>query len=217
MATKRKTSVVWNVFDKCANNSKFAVCSICKNEYAASGNTSNLLDHIKRKHPEELELEDPNSETCSNKVPRKKQMVLSQNTFKYTPNSSMKKLLDKKIGMMIAIDLQPFSFVEDRGFLQLMKTLNPCYDVPCKKTFSEKIVPEIFSEAFQKLKIILRDIQWISLTTDIWSSMNSEAYCTVTAHFLHKSKLCSAVLQTSELPETKTAENIKTYIEVSIL
>lgn len=56
MATKKKTSVVWNVFDKCANNSKFAVCSICKNKYAASGNTSNLLDHIKRKHPEELEL-----------------------------------------------------------------------------------------------------------------------------------------------------------------
>jgi hypothetical protein len=43
---------------------------------------------------------------------------------------------------MIATDLQPFSFVEDKAFTKLMYTVDPAYKVPSKKTFTEKIIPD---------------------------------------------------------------------------
>ncbi|XP_017856798.1 PREDICTED: uncharacterized protein LOC108609589 [Drosophila arizonae] len=47
---RKKTSEVWTHFDKCQNKI-FAKCRLCGKEYKTSGNTSNLLEHLKRAHP----------------------------------------------------------------------------------------------------------------------------------------------------------------------
>ncbi|XP_046868369.1 uncharacterized protein LOC124460832 [Drosophila willistoni] len=46
---KRNASEVWTHFEKCKNNST-AKCKVCGKEYKRSGNTSNLMDHLKRSH-----------------------------------------------------------------------------------------------------------------------------------------------------------------------
>ena len=46
---------------------------------------------------------------------------------------------------MIAVDLQPFSIVEDTGFVRLMKHTYLRYIVPSRKYFSEKIIPEMYA------------------------------------------------------------------------
>lgn len=43
-------SRVWDYYKK--TNEKFARCSLCKREFKLSGNTTNLIDHMKRKHNE---------------------------------------------------------------------------------------------------------------------------------------------------------------------
>ncbi|KAJ8870725.1 hypothetical protein PR048_029750 [Dryococelus australis] len=57
-----------------------------------------------------------------------KVMLLSEN-----PRSQ---IIINKIGRMIALDYQPFSVVDDRGFKELMETLEPRYQIPIMKYFS---------------------------------------------------------------------------------
>ena len=68
------------------------------------------------------------------------------------------------------IDSQPFSIVEDTGFLRLLSNIYPLYAVPSRKYFAEKVIPEMFSTIKAQL---MKDIHPdgdsfpISFTTDI--------------------------------------------------
>lgn len=48
------------------------------------------------------------------------------------------------IAKMMAIDYQPYSLVEDRGFVNLLSVLEPRYHVPSRTTFSRFILPKIY-------------------------------------------------------------------------
>jgi hypothetical protein len=45
---------------------------------------------------------------------------------------------------MIALDIQPFSLVEDEGFVRLIKLLQPKYTIPSRPHFSQKLLPEMY-------------------------------------------------------------------------
>lgn len=47
---KKNCSIVWKHFKKDPNSPDLAICTICKNTYKRSNGTTNLLDHLKRKH-----------------------------------------------------------------------------------------------------------------------------------------------------------------------
>lgn len=48
-------SKIWIFFKKDISGKAMAKCQLCKNEYKTSGNTSNFMDHSKRKHKAEFE------------------------------------------------------------------------------------------------------------------------------------------------------------------
>lgn len=88
---------------------------------------------------------------------------------------------------MIAIDSQPFSIVEDIGFIPLLACVCPRYVVPSRKYFSEKIIPEMYTKLRQKL---FEDLHYddnfsISFTTDIWSPDGGELFISWTAHYIN--------------------------------
>lgn len=45
---------------------------------------------------------------------------------------------------MIALDMNPFSIVEDCGFKRQIKELEPRYAVPSRIYFSRVVVPDIY-------------------------------------------------------------------------
>lgn len=47
---KKNASIVWKYFQKNANNPGSALCTLCKTSYKRANSTSNLLDHLNRKH-----------------------------------------------------------------------------------------------------------------------------------------------------------------------
>lgn len=47
---KKNSSIVWKYFKKDVNQPNIAICTLCKNSYKKSNSTSNLLDHLNRKH-----------------------------------------------------------------------------------------------------------------------------------------------------------------------
>ena len=73
---------------------------------------------------------------------------------------------------MIAIDLQPFSIVEDVGFCRLIADLEPRYSLPSRRYLSEVVIPEIYAKVKHKITELLQSAKYISLTTDIWTSTN---------------------------------------------
>lgn len=116
--------------------------------------------------------------------------------------------IDKKIVKMIAKDFQPISIVENEGFLEYTRLLQPLYKPPDRKKLANKILPKYYTDAASLLRTTLNGIKYLSVTSDIWNSDSNKAYVTITAHFIHEDKLYTRVLATREIPGSHTAENI---------
>lgn len=83
-----KKSVVWDFFTK---NEEKSTCNICKTVYKHSNTTTNLVNHLKRKHPmqynDKINVPDsepqPSTSTGTDEVPKKKtQTTLLKGTCK---------------------------------------------------------------------------------------------------------------------------------------
>jgi hypothetical protein len=75
--------------------------------------------------------------------------------------------------------------VEDYGFRRFVAVLNPCYELPPRKTVTNMVLPAAFEEAFNKTKSIVNDVNAITLTTDCWTSVNTKSFMAVTGHFIN--------------------------------
>lgn len=73
--------------------------------------------------------------------------------------------MDRSLIKMISVDYQPVSLVENIGFLEYSKKLQPLYKPPSRKT--TKLLPEEYNKIAAILKSTLKSINNISITTDI--------------------------------------------------
>lgn len=87
---------------------------------------------------------------------------------------------------MIALDIQPFSAVEDRGFRQLINFLEPRYTIPGRKYFSNVAIPKLYETTKKSVCELLCTVEpnTMSFTTDMWSSTANDDYLSLTAHFI---------------------------------
>lgn len=120
-----------------------------------------------------------------------------------------KKELDYTLVNMIVKDLQPFSIVEDEGFKEFVKKLDPTYVLPARKTV-KSMVRQKYQEEKQKAMEHLKNIPSVCLTADMWTSLTMESYLGVTCHYTDSNtELGSVVLGVSKFPKSHTADNIK--------
>lgn len=75
-----------------------------------------------------------------------------------------------------------FNFIS--GFVDLINYLEPRYTVPNRTTFSRTIIPQQFEKVVAKLKEVVKVANHLSFTTDLWSSINTTDYISITCHFL---------------------------------
>ena len=112
---------------------------------------------------------------------------------------------------MLAIDCHPLSVTEDVGFNRVLKTLEPRYNCPSRKYFTDSAIPKICNGMKEEVsKLLSSDKPIVSLTTDIWScSSNDTSLLSLTAHWLDKSYTkISAVLHAQALEMAHTGEYI---------
>ncbi len=123
--------------------------------------------------------------------------------------------LSRAVATMIALDFQPMSIVEDAGFRQLVKALDPKYVLPTCHTLTKKILPQLLSEKVESLKTKLRQTNDVSLMTDAWTSTNNTPYLVITAHFFCENSsdknisLAFSILTCSKIKESCTGEYLK--------
>jgi len=86
---------------------------------------------------------------------------------------------------MMALDYQPLSVVTDVGFIRLLQVVKPMYKMPSRKYFTDNVLPKIKESIDTKLAELLKDVEFLSLTTDIWStSLSNESLISMTAHWI---------------------------------
>lgn len=113
---------------------------------------------------------------------------------------------------MIIVDMLPFSTVENKGFRSLISTIEPLYTIPSRKSITTRI-EKMYIDKSQSIRNIIENINYISLTTDGWTSTAIDSYLTFTAHYFDDNwKLYSVTLSIEEIQESHTAENLKDSI-----
>ena len=111
---------------------------------------------------------------------------------------------------MLCLDFQPFSIVEDVGFIRLMKAIEPHYKLPSRKYMAETIIPSINNGIQKVVEKEIALVEWFSFTTDIRSlNTSGDSLLSFTAHWLTKSfERKSAVLHTQPVNESHTGKNL---------
>ncbi|KAH7963442.1 hypothetical protein HPB52_021209 [Rhipicephalus sanguineus] len=124
-----------------------------------------------------------------------------------------------KIARMLALDLQPYSCVENRGFKELINHMKPLYKIPSRTTFSRTIIPELYEDTFMAVKDRMHadfqeGVESISLTSDMWTSRSNQSYISLTCHYLTSNfEMRSFALENRSVTESHTACNILEHLQ----
>ena len=200
---------------------KHVRCNLCASSVGFSGNTTNLKQHIASRHPVEYMKICGGSSSGASDVGKAKQTTLEAfsagtSKVKLAHDSKRAKEITKAIAEFIARDMRPVAVVEGDGFLQMMHTLEPAYQVPSRRT-----VMKYLTDMQDKIKASLLQemdrMEFVSLTTDFWTSKAVDSYLGITAHFVTPDwKLESRVLQTAQMEEQHTAPNVADELEKAV-
>jgi len=224
---KRNTkSVIWNFFgyeDESHRRNELALCRKCKKRVAAhGGNTSNLISHLRVHHPadhdEFRKLSAAATAASSATVKAKKKNTLRGQqliqdslkvTQKYERHSRKWQRLTDAITHCIGKDMLPLYTVEKPGFINLLKQFDPQYELPGRKYFTKTALPQLYERTRQSVVHDIKNIEFYSATTDMWSSVNSDPYMSYTIHYVSKEwDLRSIALGTMYFPQDHNGENL---------
>ena len=220
-------SVVWDYFKVCPTDSKVAICNDCKEAVRRGGtktssfNTSNLIGHLQRKHKEIYDAYKKRQEEKKKQRPATAsftQQNIKESAEKkqvYSHDHPRAKQITEKIMEFIALDNQPFSVVEDKGFINLIKTLEPRYEIRSRKYFTEQALPALYNKVFKHTEKLVSEAESISFTTDIWSSGHSQvSMLSLTAQWLDENfAMKKAVLHSQECRGSHTYDKISDAFE----
>ena len=188
----KKRSAIWEFFNE-DEDSKYAVCNECETKVPRGGSstksytTTNLVQHLSMKHVEihKQYLEKkadkeatakPPKETCKRALQQLSLEATEERTKVWDINDPRAQRITRKVGEMIAIDCHPLSVAEDVGFNRVLKALEPRYNCPSRRYFTDSVIPKICSGMKEEISRLLSSEEpVVSLTTDIWSCSSNDA------------------------------------------
>ncbi|XP_039967783.1 zinc finger BED domain-containing protein 4-like [Bactrocera tryoni] len=129
-------------------------------------------------------LKEPENKTVG---PPKRQKTIQasfEGIYAFSANGDKTIKINNALVYMVCKDNQPFTIVENEGFRNLLKVIEPRYKLPHKTTLTRWV-----DDKYAALSGIIREklsgIENLTLTTDMWSeSMSMRSFLGVTAHFL---------------------------------
>lgn len=234
VAHPRAKSKVWRYFgfdtnaEGCILQWKKIYCRICMAQIAYSGNTSNLSYHLEKNHPDEFcefvksnteQMREAFASAFSKLKPDPAQPggtpePLAAKAGTHGHESRKQQELTTAVMGLICEGLYPASIVDEPTFRALLKAAEPRYELPSRKFFCGKAIPERYGAVREAVLKELADAAWCGVSTDLWRSQTqNRTYVTLSAHFLgraapHGLAVGSRCLKTFEVPEENAAETI---------
>ena len=239
MATKsvsKSQSLVWKFFSVKHADDETAVCHMCKRDVKRgqkskgpkSYSTTPLHNHLKRWNKSEYDSAysefskkkvEADSLQLTPKERKLKEMSSSQTTLEgsfkaakiWDINDSRSQAISNKIVKMMASDNQPFSIVEDQGFIELLAHLEHRYLIPSRKYFTQEALPKLYDNVRPSIANELGKAKFILITSDPWTcSHSNESFISLTGHWLDGSfHSKSAMLNARHFPGKHTGALIE--------
>ena len=126
----------------------------------------------------------------------------------YGPRLASSEAINQALAIFVVQAYVPMKIVEHESFRHLMQLLNPQYEVPSRTTVRARIDQQ-YNDAKKSLLSSLQGSTSVALTTDSWTSNATEAYLTVTVHYIKDDwSMESRILMIRAMPERHTGENL---------
>lgn len=177
-----------------------------------------MKNHLWFVHPSEyqaIERQQPSIATVTSPSPGTSNtqssllQFISKTNVEKLPSSYKRACeITDSIVQWVAKDMRPLYIVSDPGFLSIMNICEKRYTVPHQLTIENHMV-KLYDMNCTMLVEVLEHTKSVSLTTDCWTSFATDAYISITSHWLNsKWEQKSSVLQTRELKESHNSENL---------
>uniref|UniRef100_A0A8C9Z4Z2 BED-type domain-containing protein n=1 Tax=Sander lucioperca TaxID=283035 RepID=A0A8C9Z4Z2_SANLU len=184
------------------DNLRMAICRICKIRMKYHSSTSNLKAHLTTLNPDKLG-------DLSEEPPLKQARITSfllLSSSRGLPAVRQKAITDK-LTWFICKDMRPINITQGSGFKDFIHELEPRYTVRSRATITDRVV-KLYDTTSDNIRQMISGKK-IALTTDGWTSLATEAYVTVTAHFIDNDwELKDVILKMAEVQKSHTAENV---------
>lgn len=220
---RKVSSVVWEHFirnpkDKCTVQCKYCRQHVRLGREGKVGTTSmhrHLQLHRRFPHPKNLGLASPSPlpflgipstpvaasssagahATASQATTQFQETCDSKKTWHATDPRAMEH--NQWLAEFIAKGMQPFSFVDDPSFRELMRRFVPQWKVPGRNYFACSAVPALGASIRAALLSSLKDCVGgsVHLTVDIWNSSQVQEYMSVTAHWIVRDSSTSSLVR----------------------
>ena len=232
---KRVVSPVWDYFGLRVDDEGkviddgVTVCRRCNSNVRASGgNTSNLLSHLRTHHPSQYtqvlqaqkakakendkSLNASSSSTSQVSIPE-----LFTKGQKYERTTRRWREITDSVTYCISKDMFPIYTTEKVGFRRLVETLDPRYEMPSAKYFSNTAIPALFEKTRERVVAEVTSARYYSSTTDMWTSSTMEPYLSYSIHFIDSDwNLQSRCLQTLFVPKDHNANNLSEILKETL-
>ncbi|KAG5857947.1 hypothetical protein ANANG_G00024800 [Anguilla anguilla] len=210
--SKRRASVVFDHFYIPDNGEEVckARCKYCPLEMSFNRKaTSNLLNHMKRKHAS-IPL-DPISSLTKQWSPLPTLSVPQPKKWHSTDASQTQ--ADRALVNLVAGEQLPVSIVESPLFLAFMRETQPAYNVPSRAHFANTLVCQQYRLLHGRLEALVRAAQSVCLTVDTWTGERGGAYTAVTGHLIVDYAVRSVLFSCRRVRGRQTGEDILNYCE----
>ncbi|KAG8140833.1 hypothetical protein E2320_003474 [Naja naja] len=205
---KKTTSAVWDYFTLDPREPCVAVCSTCQKRVRRGKDggtrpgTTALHKHLKvhhglhlpgvavvppsplvplkeRSHSTTMVVTNPSPPTFPFAQPERNQPY-------YPPTHPTAIQLASDTAWMLAVDMQPFSWVESEGFRRLMATAQPRWMIPSQAFFTTKAVPELSNMVSRAVRqtVACSIGRTVHITIDTWGDRQTATYMSVTGHWI---------------------------------
>ena len=169
-----------------------------------------MREHLKRRHY--TAFCEATTNDSSDTPSTSKQTRLDSFTRSIVCSRTHSKAITDRITGVIIKDLRPINFVDGEGFQNLMSFVEPGYHLP-SATYFTKLIELKYEEAVAKVQQTLQATNYISITSDMWTSLANDAYISLTTHFISGEwNMESVCLGTMPVSERHTGDNISSWI-----
>ena len=191
-------------------------------------NTSNLLSHLKLHHGSEYRefkraqpVRSPSASRKTNSSSSRQRMLAEciQKSKLFSTDSKDHRRLTQVVMNYIVKDVVPVYTVDKEGFRDMVRALNPRYQLPHKDYyFSRVAVPSLYEETRQQLAVRMRkEANYFSGTADLWSPCTSEPYLCFMIHYVDTQwNSQTHCLQAHYLPEDHTGAQLQDASSVTL-
>lgn len=181
------SSFIWKIFDVSEDDNCYCTCKLCDKKLSRGGKsgksfgTSSLHNHAKAAHANEYEAAKTgrtNKPEGDGPTPKQRKVESMARQMSLTEAFSSKKIWDindnrskaihDKILQMVILDNQPFTMIEDQGFVDLMAHLQPHYLIPSRRFFSD-MIPDAYERVRSAIVADLSKASSVCFTSDIWT------------------------------------------------